>query len=151
MLRVAARLLIGIAAVVVVIEPVAAADTPIYKCKEANGHILYTDEPCDGGNRLDIHAGAADPTALQRLERAREALDRSTAERAAAARREAARQEETDRLRREAEAAQAKRAAESAAGYSDYDCASGWGCYLSYPRRELPRRLPPDAAERRSR
>jgi hypothetical protein len=148
-LRVAARLLVGITAAVAVIELAAAADTPIYKCREATSRVLYTDEPCDGGNRLDIRAGIADPAALQRLERAREALDQSTAERAAADKLDAARKEETDRLRREAEAAQAQRAAESAASYSDYDYASGWGWYLPYPRRERPRRLPPNAAESR--
>ena len=50
--------------------------------------MLYTDEPCGGGIRLDIHTGVADPTALQR---AHEALDQSTAERRVANKREAAR------------------------------------------------------------
>jgi hypothetical protein len=57
------------------------ASTPIYKCFDVNLGLLYTDEPCKDGERLNIRAGDADPAAVARLERARDALDQSAAQR----------------------------------------------------------------------
>ena len=61
-----------------------AATTPIYKCLDKNLGIVYTDEPCRDGELMDIRAGDADPAAVARLERARDALDRSAERRIAA-------------------------------------------------------------------
>jgi hypothetical protein len=67
-----------------------AAATPIYKCFDKNLGLLYTDEPCKDGEQLNIRAGDADPAAVARLERARDALDQSAAQRMADDRRDAA-------------------------------------------------------------
>jgi hypothetical protein len=60
-----------------------AATTPIYKCLDRNLGLLYTDEPCKDGEELDIRAGNADPAAVSRLERERDMLDQSAAQRMA--------------------------------------------------------------------
>jgi hypothetical protein len=65
----------------------ASATTPIYKCFDRNLGLLYTDEPCQEGELLNIRAGDADPAAVARLERARDALDQSAAQRIADQRR----------------------------------------------------------------
>jgi hypothetical protein len=67
-----------------------AAATPIYKCFDKHLGVLYTDEPCKEGERLDIRAGDADPAAVARLERQRDALDQSASQRIADLRRAAA-------------------------------------------------------------
>ena len=59
----------------------AAGTTQVYKCFDKHLGVLYTDEPCKDGERLDIRAGDADPTALARLQRERDALDQSAAQR----------------------------------------------------------------------
>jgi hypothetical protein len=66
-----------------------AATTPIYKCLDKNLGLLYTDEPCKDGEQLNIRAGDADPAAVARLERQRDALDQSAAQRMADDRRNA--------------------------------------------------------------
>jgi hypothetical protein len=67
----------------------APASTPIYKCFDKNLALVYTDEPCKDGERVDIRAGDADPAAVARVERARDALDASVAQRIADQRRAA--------------------------------------------------------------
>jgi hypothetical protein len=67
-----------------------AATAPIYKCFDKNLGLLYTDEPCKDGEQLNIRAGDADPGAVARLERQRDALDQSAAQRMADQRRAAA-------------------------------------------------------------
>ncbi len=64
-----------------------AATAPIYKCFDKNLGLLYTDEPCKEGEQLDIRAGDADPAAVARLERQRDALDQSASQRIADLRR----------------------------------------------------------------
>ena len=64
-----------------------AATTPIYKCFDKNLSVVYTDEPCRDGERLDVRAGDADPAAVAWLERQRDALDQSAAQRIADLRR----------------------------------------------------------------
>jgi hypothetical protein len=64
-----------------------AATSPIYKCVDAHLGLLYTDEPCKDGEPLNIRAGDADPAAVARLDRARDALDQGAAQRIAAQRR----------------------------------------------------------------
>ena len=59
----------------------AGATTPIYKCLDRNLGLVYTDEPCKDGEVMNIRAGDADPAAVARLERARDAIDQSAAQR----------------------------------------------------------------------
>jgi hypothetical protein len=66
------------------------AATQIYRCVDKNLGLLYTDEPCKDGEAMTIRAGDADPIAVARLERARDALDQSAAQRIADQRRAAA-------------------------------------------------------------
>lgn len=58
-----------------------AAAAPIYKCFDKSLSVVYTDLPCKDGEVVDIRPGSADPAALARLERERDALDRSSAQR----------------------------------------------------------------------
>ena len=60
-----------------------AATTPIYKCLDKNLGLLYTDQPCKEGEQLDVRAGDPDPAAIARLDRERDALDQSAAQRIA--------------------------------------------------------------------
>jgi hypothetical protein len=69
------------------VGPAWAASAPIYKCFDAHLSLVYTDLPCKDGELVDIRAGDADPAAVARLERAREALDQSAAQRMADERR----------------------------------------------------------------
>ena len=64
-----------------------AASAPIYKCLDRNLGISYTDIPCKDGERLELRTGDADPAAIARLDREREALDRSIGQRIADERR----------------------------------------------------------------
>jgi len=59
-----------------------AATTTVYKCFDKNLGILYTDQPCKG-EQMDIRAGDPDPVAVAELQREREALSRSAAQRIA--------------------------------------------------------------------
>jgi len=102
----------GVLVNIVVTSPLAVADTPIYKCKDAHGGLLYTDTPCKGGERLNLKPGVADPTAILRLERAQAALDELAATRRADEALEEFK-EEAERLLRELAVAQ--RRAEAAA------------------------------------
>jgi hypothetical protein len=52
-----------------------AATASIYKCLGANLVVIYTDQPCEGGERLDIRAGDADAAAVAQLQRVRDQLD----------------------------------------------------------------------------
>jgi hypothetical protein len=67
-----------------------AASTSIYKCSGDSLGFTYTDQPCTGGERLDIRPGEADPEAVARLQVARDQLARSAAARVAEQRRAAA-------------------------------------------------------------
>ena len=60
-----------------------AATAPIYKCIDANLRVMYTDVHCKNGEQLSIRAGEADPAAVARLQRERDALDQSAAQRIA--------------------------------------------------------------------
>lgn len=83
-----------------------AAETAIYRCRDVGGQVLYTDEPCKGGDRLELHPGEADPAAMQALASVRDALDRSAAERRLELAAESARKA-ANRARGEAEVAAA--------------------------------------------
>ena len=68
--------------------PAWAAPTTVYKCFDKNLGVLYTDEPCKG-EQMNIRAGEADPIAVAELQRERDALSRSAAQRIADNRRAA--------------------------------------------------------------
>ena len=53
----------------------------IYKCFDRKSDVVYTDQPCKDGAPLDIQAGDADPVAVARLERVRDAFEQSASER----------------------------------------------------------------------
>jgi hypothetical protein len=60
-----------------------ATTAPIYKCFDANLGLLYTDEPCKNGEQMNIRAGDADPAAIAKLQRERDAFDQRAAQRRA--------------------------------------------------------------------
>jgi hypothetical protein len=66
---------------------VEAATNPIYKCVGADRGLIYTDQPCKGGEVVDIRPGNVDAAAVERLKIARDMLDRSAAARLADQRR----------------------------------------------------------------
>ena len=76
-------LALGLGFVLLAPVSVAAATTQIYKCFDKNLGLLYTDEPCKDGEVMTIRAGDADPAAVARLERARDALDQAATQRIA--------------------------------------------------------------------
>jgi len=65
-----------------------AGTSTIYKCFDRNLGVLYTDQPCKG-EQLEVRAGDPDPNAVAALERERDALSRSMAQRIADQRRAA--------------------------------------------------------------
>jgi hypothetical protein len=115
--------LLLLAAVIVALasEPTWAAATTVYKCFDKNLGVLYTDEPCKG-EQMNIRAGEADPIAIAELQREREALSRSAAQRIADNRRAA--------LEREYVAQGAYGPPQVLPAYSDADgYYSGYGVY----------------------
>ena len=73
---------IGIAAAAMALAgPARAVNAPIYKCLDNHLNLVYTDLPCKEGEVVDIRAGDADPAAVARLERERDLLDQSAAQR----------------------------------------------------------------------
>jgi hypothetical protein len=81
-------LLLAACVIAMASAPAWAAPTTVYKCFDKNLAVLYTDEPCKG-EQMNIRAGEADPIALAELQREREALSRSAAQRIADYRRAA--------------------------------------------------------------
>ena len=59
-----------------------AAATTVYKCFDRNLAVVYTDEPCRG-EQLRIETGSVDQAAVAELQREREAVARSAAQRVA--------------------------------------------------------------------
>lgn len=118
-----------------------AATTPIYKCFDKNLGLLYTDEPCKDGEVLTIRAGDADPAAVARLERARDALDLAAAQRLADQRRAAT---EMDLAARYASEGPASAYGDMAAGmsYGPYDYGLPW-LYPGFSRHHPPHSRPP--------
>jgi hypothetical protein len=126
-----------------------AATASIYKCLGVNLALIYTDQPCKGGEQLDIHAGDADPAAVARLQRARDQLDRSAAARVVEERRTAAQRDLAALARREGDEDR------SAAYEPDYSASPYNDSLLWYPAfvpmrsAHPPRRHPPRTAARR--
>jgi hypothetical protein len=75
------RPLLALSALLFASQTVFAGTTIVYKCLDRNLGVVYTDEPCKGGERMTIRAGDADPAAVARLERERDALGRSAEQR----------------------------------------------------------------------
>src|SRR6202158_1017985 len=104
-----------------------AATAPIYKCLGNDLRMIYTDQPCKGGERLDVHAGDPDPAAVARLQSARDQLDRSAAVRLAEERRAATQRELAAWARRQREEDRiAADASEDTAALSPYDYSLPW-------------------------
>jgi hypothetical protein len=135
--RAAACALTALGIVVLAVAPASAADTAIYKCLDNHLGLVYTDLPCKDGEKLDIRAGDADPAAVARLERARDQLDQSAAQRIVDERRAAERTALASRLRREAD--EERSAAETMAAYAPFDYGYGYAPFLPVTRMHPPR------------
>lgn len=111
------------------------AATPIYKCFDRNRSLIYTDEPCTDGERVDVRAGDADPAAVAWLERQSDALDQNADQRIAQQRRLAAVGEVTSPLEYEP--------ADQGGAYGNVPAYKGSYGFPSYPvmhrRRTRPR------------
>src|SRR5438105_11168461 len=127
----------ALCSLVLAVAPASAADTTIYKCLDNHLGLVYTDLPCKDGEKLDIRAGNADPVAVARLERLRDQLDQSTAQRIVDERRAAERNALTNRLRREAE--EERSVAEPAALYPPLDYGYTYLPFLPDARAHPPR------------
>jgi hypothetical protein len=125
------RLCLWLAALLTSVCAWSAAADPIYKCGDASTGVVYTDAPCEGGERLDIQAGVADPAAVERLQGARDALDRSADRRRAIQDRDAARQADANWMMQDA--FQTPQPSEEA--YPYYDDGYGGGWYVPAARR----------------
>jgi hypothetical protein len=128
--RAAACALTALGIVVMAVAPASAANTAIYKCLDNHLGLVYTDLPCKDGEKLDIRAGDADPAAVARLERVRDQLDQSAAQRIVDERRAAERTALANRLRREAE--EEHNTAETMATYAPFDYGYGYGYGYGY-------------------
>ena len=90
-LRALARTVCAAVVGFVLLSPAATlSGAAIYRCLDKKQAVLYTDEPCKDGQVIDVRAGEADPAALARLDRERDALNQSAAQRIADERRNAA-------------------------------------------------------------
>ena len=104
--RNALRLVLALLPLLLGITDAVGADVQVYKCRQPNGTVLYTDLPCKGGTVVDIRLGPADPGAPARLARAQAELDAAAAQRRAEEEMAASRLEDLNRLHLEAEAEQ---------------------------------------------
>jgi hypothetical protein len=134
--RAAACALTALSSVVLAVAPANAADTAIYRCLDNHLGLVYTDLPCKDGEKLDIRAGDADPAAVARLERLRDQLDQSTAQRIVDERRAAERSALANRLR---EAEEERSVAEPAAAYAPFDYGYAYVPFLPDARTHPPR------------
>ena len=143
--RAAACALTAFGIVVLAVAPASAANTAIYKCLDNRLGLVYTDLPCKDGEKLDIRAGDADPVAVARLERVRDQLDQSAAQRIVDERRAAERTALANRLRREAD--EERSAAETVAAYAPFDYGYGYVPFLPvtrmHPRARVHKLLEP--------
>jgi hypothetical protein len=123
--------------VLLAVAPASASDTAIYKCLDNHLGLVYTDLPCKDGEKLDIRVGDADPAAVARLERVRDQLDQSAAQRIVDERRAAERNALANRLRRETE--EERSPAETIAAYAPFDYGYGYAPFLPVTRMHPPR------------
>ena len=61
--------------------PAQAANTVVYRCLDAHLDVVYTDLPCKEGASFEVRPGEADPVAVAKLEKLRDQLDQSAAQR----------------------------------------------------------------------
>ena len=127
-----------------------AATAPIYKCPGNDLGMIYTDQPCKGGQRLDVHAGDPDPVAVASLQSARDQLDRSAAARLAEERRVATQRELAARARRQREEDRIAADASEDTALSPYDYSLPYysGLVPMHPRHPSRPHPPPAAAPR---
>jgi hypothetical protein len=118
------------------------AAAPIYKCAGKDPGWVYTDQPCKGGEVLDVHPGDVDPGAVARLQAARDMLDRSAAARIADEQRYAAQRELSALTRRQQEDDRAAMEAQYSAAVAPDDYLS-WYPGTGNVRRPHPPRKPP--------
>lgn len=78
----AAALAVDLALVCMLAGPTAqAANTVVYRCLDGHLDVVYTDLPCKEGAAFEVRPGEADPAAVARLEKLRDQLDQSAAQR----------------------------------------------------------------------
>src|SRR2546422_8012181 len=135
--RAAACVLTAAGSLVVAVASATAADTAIYKCFDNHLGLVYTDLPCKDGQKLDIRAGDADPAAVARLERPRDQLDQSTAQRIVDERRATERSALVNPIRREDE--EGRSIAEPVAVYPPFDYGYTYLPFLPDARTRPPR------------
>jgi hypothetical protein len=145
--RVKASATMILVAVLFVAPGALAATAPIYKCLDGRLGLIYTDQPCKGGEQLDIHPGDADPAAAARLARARDELDRSAAARIVELRRAAAQKDLAALAQRQRDADRsAAYASDSSSSYSSDEDLIWYPAYLpTRPRHSThsPHERPP--------
>jgi uncharacterized membrane protein YccC len=137
MTKAAACALTALGVALLAVAPASASSTTIYKCLDSHLGLVYTDLPCKDGEKLDIRAGDADPAAVARLERMRDQLDQSAAQRIVDERRAAERSALANRLRREAE--EERLAPDTMAAYAPFDYGYGYAPFLPVARMHSPR------------
>lgn len=138
MIRGAASLVAAIFSCIAAADPpVAAPSLEVYKCTSDGGRVLYTSEPCDHGEILELQAGTADAAAIDKLRHDVERDGQRAMQRRAAEARDAElRRLEWERWRRDEEdARQAALAAQYAGSDDDY----GYFFGLLIVRPERPR------------
>ena len=142
------RISIALCGLLLLAGPAWPASTPIYKCFDKNLGLLYTDLPCTDGEQLDLRPGDADPASVARLERQRDLLDQSAAQRILDERRTAAQRDLADRIRGEAYYQDGIPDSSLAYGYGGYSYGYPFVAYPPYvhprpPRPHPPRRMEP--------
>ncbi len=129
-----------IAGIALAVAPIAGA--AVYKCASAGGAVTYQDFPCKGGAVVNVRPGAADPTAIDRLDKQNAAFDSNMAARAAIEQNAAAQRQELYLRRQELEATQAAAAAAAAPAYFP-----AYGYPAPFVRRHVKRHRPPTHVE----
>jgi hypothetical protein len=145
-----AAAMIAAGALVLATSVADAATASIYKCLGANLVVIYTDQPCKGGEQLDIRAGDADAAAVAQLQRARDQLDWSAAVRIAEEHRAAAQRDLAALARRERDEDRGA-ADDSDHSASPYDYSLLWyPAFVPMHSAHLRRPHPPRTAAPRS-
>lgn len=124
----------------------AAGAQAIYRCDDGRGGVLYTDAPCKQGAALDLAPGKANPEAIARLERERQAFQQRQMARDARAEREdqAARAErEAERKRQQAALAEQRLAEQNAINQAWWGWYPAWPVLPPQPRPPRPPRPEP--------
>lgn len=73
----------------------------VYRCDDRKGSTLYSDTPCNGGAKVDLLPGKADPAAIERVRREQRAFDERQAARELRAQQDALGQRENRLAQRE--------------------------------------------------